>query len=66
MPFYAGSDREIIRTFASEESPLLVGSQRNPRRDCERAYLNQYCRIEPVSEGPRTNRDLRPKLALDR
>ena len=53
MPFYAGSDNEIIRTFASEESPLLVGSQRNPRRDCERAYLNQYCRIELVSEGPR-------------
>ena len=52
MAFYAGGDDEVIRAFASEESPLLIGSQRNPRRDCEQAYLNQYCRVESVSEGP--------------
>ena len=50
--FYAGADDQVIRAFASEDNPLLVGSQRNPRRDCEQAYLNQYCRIERVPEGP--------------
>ena len=52
MPFYAGRDDQVVRAFASEESPLLVGSLRNPRRACEQAYLNQYCHIAPVSEGP--------------
>lgn len=52
MPFYAGRDDQVIRAFASEENPLLVGSRRNPRRACELAYLRQYCHIEQVSEGP--------------
>ena len=50
--FYAGTDEQVIRAFASEENPLLVGSLRNPRRACEQAFLNQYCQIEPVPEGP--------------
>ena len=51
LPFYAGSDEEVVRELATEESPLLVGSQRNPRKGCEQAYLNAYCNVEPVSEG---------------
>ena len=52
MRFYAGTDAQVIHAVASEESPLLVGSQSNPRRACERAFLSKYCSIEPVSEGP--------------
>lgn len=52
LSFYAGSDEEIVQAFATEESPLLVGSQRNPRKGCEQAYLNAYCKVEPISEGP--------------
>ena len=52
ISFYGGADTETIRAFASEESPLLIGSQRNPRRACEQMYLKRYCRIEAVAEGP--------------
>ena len=52
MHFYAGRDDQVVRAFSSEESPLLVGSRRNPRRACEQAYLSQYCHIAQVSEGP--------------
>ena len=52
MSFYAGSDDQVVRTVASEETPLLRGSRRNPRRACEQAYLQRYCQIEPISEGP--------------
>lgn len=52
LPFYGGSDDEVIRDIATEESPLLVGSQRNPRRSCEQAYLTAYCNVTPVAEGP--------------
>lgn len=52
MNFYAGRDDQVVRAFASEESPLLVGSQRNPRRACEQAFLAQYCHVVQVSEGP--------------
>ena len=53
MQFYAGGDNEVVRSMASEESPLLRGSQRNPRRDCEQAYIQAYCKIQRVSEGPK-------------
>ena len=46
MRFYAGRDALVVHAVASEESPLLVGSQRNPRRACERGFLNKYCNIE--------------------
>ena len=51
LPFYAGSDEEVVRAIATEESPLLVGSQRNPRKRCQQAYLNAYCNVELVYEG---------------
>lgn len=52
MSFYAGSDQELIKAIASDESPLLIGSQRNPRRACEQEYLQKYCNVDHVSEGP--------------
>ena len=72
MSFYAGSDAETIRAFASEETPLVVGAQRNPRRTCEQQYLHRYCRVDFVSEGPKVlstyDRDVRPfeELAIAR
>jgi molecular chaperone HtpG len=53
MQFYAGSDNEVVRAIATDESPLLVGAQRNPRRACEQGYLSQYCDVATVEEGPR-------------
>ena len=52
VAFYGGTDQHVIQAVASEDRPLLVSSQRNPRRACERAYLDSYCAIEVVSEGP--------------
>lgn len=53
MSFYSGTDTETIRALASEDNELLIGSQRNPRRECEQIYLNSYCRVAAVAEGPR-------------
>lgn len=64
MPFYSGRDDQVVRAFSSEDNPLLVGSQRNPRRACEQSYLRQYCYVEHVSEGPSLietfSEDIRP------
>jgi molecular chaperone HtpG len=50
--YYQGSDDTIIAEYATEESPLIVVSTRQPRRRCELAYLQQYCRVVQVSDSP--------------
>jgi molecular chaperone HtpG len=39
LKFYAGSDAEIIRAYASEDDLLVVLSRRSPRRECELGFL---------------------------
>ena len=38
--YYSGRDESVIRTYASEDEPLIVLSRRAPRRNCEKGYLN--------------------------
>ncbi len=46
---YAGTDRGLIGQLASEESPLLVFARYDPRRRCEREYIERFCK-DHVSE----------------
>ena len=39
VQYYSGREDSVIGTYASEETPLIVLSQRAPRRDCELGYL---------------------------
>ena len=52
MRYYGGSDQTIIKTFASEDDPLLVLARQQLRRRCEEAFLKQFCDVELVSDNP--------------
>ncbi len=50
MQWYAGSDPETIKTFSSEERPLVKVSQANPRRDVQQRYLTDVLKLPPVPD----------------
>ena len=56
LRYYSGRDESIIRTYASEEEPLIVLSRRSPRRDCELGYLSNRG-VQEVDTKPRVLRD---------
>ena len=49
---YAGTDRELIKQLSSDESPLLMFARYDPRRRCEREYIERFCKdhVSPVSD----------------
>ena len=51
---YAGTDRELIKQLSSDESPLLLFARYDPRRRCEREYIERFCKghVSPVSDEP--------------
>jgi len=53
MPVYGGSDATILAAYASDDSPLLVYANRQPRRQCEEEYLRRFCAVETVSDQPK-------------
>ena len=53
LRYYSGRDQSVIQTYASQDEPLVVLSQRSPRRDCELHFL----RMKGISEV-----DLRPRV----
>lgn len=57
VKYYGGHDESVIRTYASEEEPLVVLSRRGPRRDCELGYLTEHG-IEEVDVTPRVKQEL--------
>ena len=50
--YFAGSDGATITSMASDDSPLVVLAASNPRRQVERAYLEQYCNAEELTDAP--------------
>ncbi|MBY5312683.1 ATP-binding protein [Rhizobium leguminosarum] len=52
MMLYEGTDQSIIKLHANEDSPLLLAARSNPRRKCEQGFLQQYAKIETVSNKP--------------
>jgi len=49
---YSGSDTDLIRAVATDDSNLVVVASTKPRRQCELEYLNRYCTTETVSDSP--------------
>jgi molecular chaperone HtpG len=49
---YGGTDRSIIDATASDDSPLLLLTASNPRRQCEQQFLERYCRTEEIVDAP--------------
>jgi len=52
MPVYDGTDQTCIANYSTEDRPLLILVRNNPRKQCEMMYLQQFCKIEPVSTAP--------------
>ncbi len=50
--YYDGTDAAIIETYGTEETPLLVASRSNPRRQCEQLYIQSYCKVTVISNQP--------------
>ena len=49
---YPGQDQSFVRSVATEEKPVLVLSRSNPRRVCEKRYLDKYCKVEELENKP--------------
>ena len=52
MKYYDGVDTAVIRLHSSDESPLLVAARTNPRRTCERQFLQRHAKIVTISNAP--------------
>ena len=57
LRYYSGHDGSVVRTYASEDEPLVVLSRRAPRRDCERGYLTSQG-VPEVDTRPRVTKEL--------
>ena len=60
IQYYSGRDESLIRTYASEETPLIVISRRAPRRECELGYL-KATGINEVDTSPHVTKTLEMK-----
>jgi molecular chaperone HtpG len=49
---YGGNDRTIITAAATDDSPLVVLAASQPRRQCEDAFINQYCQHQTLADSP--------------
>lgn len=50
--YYEGSDPAMKSVYATEETPLIVPSSNNPRRQCEIGYIKAYCKISQIADAP--------------
>ena len=49
---YSGGDQSIVRQHASDDRSVVVLARTNPRHNCERGYLDQFCTTEELSDSP--------------
>ena len=52
MMLYDGSDQGIIKVHASDDTPLLILARTNPRRQCQRGFLESRAKVEQVLDEP--------------
>ena len=52
MKLYEGSDQGVVKTHASEDTPLLMLARTNPRRRCEQGFLKDRANVELISNDP--------------
>ena len=49
---YDGSDQEVIKAHASDDTPLLILARTNPRRRCEQGFLKSRAKVARISNTP--------------
>ena len=52
MRLYEGSDQGVIKAHASDDAPLLILARTNPRRRCEKEFLQSRAKVDLVSDKP--------------
>ena len=52
MMLYDGSDQGIIKVHASDDTPLLILARTNPRRQCQRGFLESRAKVEQILDKP--------------
>ena len=52
MMLYEGSDQEIVNAHASDDTPLLILARTNPRRRCEKGFLQNRAKVNAISDAP--------------
>lgn len=52
LNYYDGTDKAMIETFATDETPLVVVSSSQPRRRCELAFLSSQCQMNRIVDAP--------------
>lgn len=51
--YYDGNDESIIKMYGTHDSPLVVLSRSNPRRQLESSFIQQFCKVERVTDAPK-------------
>ena len=52
MLLYQGSDPNVIKAHASDDTPVLVLARSNPRRQCEKIFLKNRASVSVISDAP--------------
>ena len=57
---YSGTDRGLIEQLSSDESPLLLIARYDPRRRCQREYIQLYCagHVSEIVDEPQVTETL--------
>ena len=57
---YSGTDRGLIEQLSSDESPLLLIARYDPRRRCQREYIQRYCagHVSEIRDEPQVTETL--------
>jgi len=58
--YYSGSDAAIIRTYATDDTKLLVIAQNNPRKQCQTEFLRLRTKAEEISDKPTLLKEKKP------
>ena len=51
LRYYDGQDSTLIEAYASDETPLILVSVRQPRRKCETAYLERHTSAKKIANA---------------
>ena len=55
MPVYEGADQGVIKTYATDDTPLLIMARTNPRRKLEKDFLKNRANISLIEDAPIVN-----------
>jgi molecular chaperone HtpG len=51
--YYEGNDESIMKAYATPDTPLIILSRSNPRRQLESLFIQRFCSMEKVADIPK-------------